>query len=109
MERELVALAGDLGWKACCQAVGLAREGEARVPGVAAQAGQSVRKSLRYLFFFLSSQSLPSSEERCGHQEENSSARFIYGRGSSDQREDHRGYSPLSLTFPSYRCANLSG
>lgn len=49
MERAVVALAEDLG----CQVVAFARKSGARVLGVAAQAGQALKISLRYQSFFL--------------------------------------------------------
>lgn len=55
MDRAVVALAEGLG----CQVVAFAREGVAKVLGVAAQAGQALKTSLRYQsFFFFSDSSL---------------------------------------------------
>lgn len=49
MDRAVVALAEDSG----CQVAAFAREGVAKVLGVAAQAGQALKISLRYQSFFL--------------------------------------------------------
>lgn len=48
MDRAVVALAEDSG----CQVAAFAREGVAKVLGVAAQAGQALKISLRYQSFF---------------------------------------------------------